>query len=832
MHRTNLRRFAALLLMTSSLVPAGASADDFFIDTTVTTQNGGNRLDGNDRIFVRTGGGINVSATPNIAALFATGSRNFIDVRGFLRTSGSASGILAFDANSINLGTGGSIISFGDFADAVNIGRFNTLTIAPGFTISANGIDAWGINAGSFNSITHQGSINTSGRLSRGIDVADGNTVMIGASGSVTTQGRRADGISGRDHNFITHLGSVRTSGNRSDGIDVFDGNTVIVGPGGSIFTLGRDAYGIYAGSFNAITHQGLINTSGRRGRGIDVADGNTIMIGSGGSIITEGRDADGINAGDHNTIIVGPGRVLTIGPRSNAIETGNFNTMTTHGTLTTHGRNTNVIKAYDFNTIENFGDIFAYGTNGDGIDIRNGNTVTNSGRIIVRGGPNGSGARAGAIDARNNNTITNSGFLLSEYGDAIDFSGSNNRLNLLAPSFFGGPIVLGTDTTVNIVTGRSHSVLWDFSNGTMVGGMPNISGPVPYVWNATTKQFATIDPSGFAAAGDAAASLAGRLGVLVQRRLSGAGGSSRGGFSPLAYDDVNAPDGGFDTLESAAPQRSIWVDVFGGRGKYGATGIFNQYRNDQYGIAAGADRTVHQDLRIGVMAGYVGARNRVNSAWGITSQNVDSQGLFAGVYGRRAGSRFDIDFALIGGWQRHKSTRFINNNLAPLGVDNATASYNGLFLSPEVTIGDDFAISGGWTLRPSATARYTMQRLGGYSETGSAANVSVASRTTHVAEGRLELAAAYRHDYGIVTGRAGVIGRTGMGSDTSSVTLLGSTVSVAGNRGTTYTAGFVGADAQFAIDDRWEVNLSGEMQFGQENSKVYTGRISAIARF
>ena len=91
-----------------------------------------------------------------------------------------------------------------------------------------------------------------------------------------------------------------------------------------------------------------------------------------------------------------------------------------------------------------------------DAILVNDGNTITNSGRIFAQG------VDANGIQADDNNTITNSGFIVSAQGDSFNL-GTGNTLNLLAPSFLGGPIT-GANTSVNIVTGASHSILWDFS--------------------------------------------------------------------------------------------------------------------------------------------------------------------------------------------------------------------------------------------------------------------------------------------------------------------------------------------------------------------------------
>ena len=76
---------------------------------------------------------------------------------------------------------------------------------------------------------------------------------------------------------------------------------------------------------------------------------------------------------------------------------------------------------------------------------------------------------------AGDGNSLTNGGKVLSAQSKAIEFTDAGNSLTLLAPSFLGGGIDLGGGTTVKLMTGPSHSVLWEFSEGTTDGGVPVI---------------------------------------------------------------------------------------------------------------------------------------------------------------------------------------------------------------------------------------------------------------------------------------------------------------------------------------------------------------------
>ena len=159
--------------------------------------------------------------------------------------------------------------------------------------------------------------------------------------------------------------------------------------------------------------------------------------------------------------------------------------------------------------------------------------------------------------DTSGNIDISNSGRVVSESGRAIEFEGGSRRtLDLYAPAFIGGTMVLGGSANVNITTGRSHSVLWTF-DGELEGGAPNVSGKVPYFYNPDTKTFATIDPTVFAAAYSTLTNMTGMLSGVVQRRIDGGGGAGAGQVASLSNPDTYAA-----VLEKAPGEEASAVAV------------------------------------------------------------------------------------------------------------------------------------------------------------------------------------------------------------------------------------------------------------------------------
>lgn len=874
-------------------------ADDFVVDTPSTQTNAGNTLDGDDSITITQTGSIAPPAGDE--AVLATGDAVTATNLGTITTSGNdAHGIeLVNDSIATNAGTittvgdgargitvnqnssvenSGLITTSGAFGDGIFLGANSTATNSGTITVSGDGAEGIRIEVVTGGIVINTGTITTTGDdngsgEAAGIDVTSGNTILN--SGAIMTHGEDAEGIHGENDNEISNSGTITTSHEGSEAIQVRDGNVVInsgtvataedgaeaiqvvndnevtstgtitthgdrsegiwadtdnvIRNSGAIATSGADAYGIFADSQNIVVNSGAVTTSGVDAEGIFVDSGNTVT--NSGTITVYGVDSAGIYLDDNN-VATNTGSITTHERISEGFHVQDSNTVTNLGTITTFGSTSEGILGDLFNVVTNSGTISTSGEMAHGISLFDTNTVTNTGTVTT------SGEDAAALRAVQNNSVNNFGRLVSVQYRSIDLDGTNNTLNLHAPSFLGGQINLGVNATVNLFSGPSHSILWDLSTGTMNGGVPSLSGPVPIFYNSATQQVATFDPTALSASANALGDMSGNLSSLMRQRLSTA--RAGGGEEPdpsfvsaYAADDENAGVSAIERIATAFADTDAntgwWVSGFGSFADYDGSAATLNHSFDHFGVAAGYDWQPSTDLTLGVMAGYGMGSFDTDSRFAGSFDNT-ADGVFAAFYGRREMARgLFVDFSLSAGLLSHSDSRFVNDNLAPLGVSSASADYDSWWLSPEMTLGMDFddVMGSEWSLTPSAGVRYAMQSLDGYAETGpSAANATVSARDVAMLETRLELAGTRDIELathtGHLTGRIGWQHRSAMGDDGTTITMIGqsNTVSASSQDG---SAAYVGFDAALDIGNSASLALGADYRVSA-HSDAYRG--------
>ena len=322
--------------------------------------------------------------------------------------------------------------------------------------------------------------------------------------------------------------------------------------------------------------------------------------------------------------------------------------------------------------------------------------------------------------------------------------------------------------TTVNFFTGADISsvVTFGVSCGCLVqggltdtGSTVNVFGGAPFVINGNTV--AILDPTSFALQDRNVVDVTRTISSLVTGRLTNpapvSGGTTAIGFAPtgnVATDMARDAFAGISSLSYAAQDRvlfgnpsmtapdgtSIWAQGFGGRRIQSADAPTLRSVNNFYGGAMGVDKTLRPGLRVGGFIGAGAVKSNVEFGSGDTASDM----AFGGVYGRTTMSNAFVDFGLLGGYSRNDVKRTITNNLAPNGMETATASYNGWFISPEIAYGIQHRLAPNWTLTPTARVRYLAASFDGYQEAGSTTNLTVGSRTSHNFEERVEATLAY----------------------------------------------------------------------------------------
>jgi hypothetical protein len=559
-----------------------------------------------------------------------------------------------------------------------------------------------------------------------GISDTGNGTVTVTNTTSGAILGSQA-GISANNNANVTNSGSI--IGGTGNGIGAF--GTAIVSNTGTISATGQFAIGV--GATDAIvTNSGTIS-GGSSGVGAD----NTVTVTNSGSISGVNN---GIVAFGGSATVTNSGTITATGPVGVGIDADTA-IVNNSGTISATGANGTAISASSLN-ITNSGIISATGTSGNAIDAGTAK-ITNSGTI----------QGATGIIAFSPSTLINSGTIIGTGGAAIDFRKSNNdSLTFLPGSRIVGAILLGGGDAVNVQTGRGISSMLTFTpNGafSLAAG-----GSAPFV--VSGNSVASLDPTSFAQADRAMMDFSGGISSLVNSRFGGMApvGASAGmsSFAPAAglADSANGAFASIPSLAIAyAPETAgfvkappgnvgvttVWSGAFGGIRDQRADGALLAATDRAVGAALGVDRRVAPDLWLGGFIGGGAGRVSVD----LNSQTVNTDYLFAGGYGRYDWNSQFLEFMLYGGHTANASDRTVANNLAPGGLESATAHYGGWFFSPDVTYGVHLPMAG-YVLTPTARLRYVAGVLDGYSEVGSAQNLSVGSRTLQDLEQRLEL--------------------------------------------------------------------------------------------
>lgn len=588
------------------------------------------------------------------------------------------------------------------------------------------------------------------------------DTLTITEDGSITTNTDSEHGVdaTGAANTITTNNGSITTNISGASGIFGSDSDNMTVTNNGSVTTsaIGGDAaYGIYImiSDDSKVINNGAVTTLGEASDGISIEDSEGSSIENYGTVVADGLYSYALSSNySDNSLIMNAGSVVARGQYGIGMTTGDSSgsTIINRGSVTTEGYYVFAVDVWNSTgaTVANSGSILTTGEGGFGII----NEMSDDTRITSTGTIRTTGIDGYGIYSYDSTgvSVTNSGSIVSERSYAIVLDDGDTVLNLSTTGFIGGGIQFQQTATVNIITARSNSVLWDLSDGSMIGADPaSISGNAPWFYNSTTKQFATYDASAFAGSLDI-------LGDMTDL-LSSVGRATR------------AKDG-------------LWMTGFGGAFNHDGDGVVSFDRDiRQYGVALGYSGQMDDGTRWRVMGGYLRSEMDIDAIRS-SSFEIDGNNWFVGGNGARDFGALTIDAGFTAGRTNDSSKRFINDNLAltnglTLGESWAKASYSSRFIAPEIGVSATFGQTEGWSVTPGARVRYASQWVNSFTETGSSANANVDERALGLLVASAEVAVAKSFAHGSAYTRLGYQSRRSTGDSSATVTVINTTNSI-----------------------------------------------------
>ena len=656
------------------------------------------------------------------------------------------------------------------------------------------------------------------------IGVLDQATLTLTNTSTGTITGDTI-GIDANKTANVTNSGTISAG---AGGIGIF-ASTANVTNFGTI-SAGAGGIGIFAPTAN-VTSSGIISggASGIFGEFVNVTNSGTILGGDFGI-----RALEVANVTNSGAISAGAGGIGIFASIAN---------VTSSGTISAAGVNGTGIFASVTANVMNFGTISG-GSVGIGTNAAN---VTNFGAIS--GGEIGINAdttanvwNSGTISggdvgiSANIANVTNSG-IISGGSAALQFFGNADMLTVLPGSRIIGAINLGGGgDTVNF-RGGNHNLTFDTLTGATV------TGTTPFA--VSGNRAAAIDLTPFAAGWRALTDFT----RAVSDAVPVFAGRVPGGGAPLAF--AGAGDSRIDNafasipgLASAyageamafkAPTASyadgttVWARGFAGQRIQQQDGVLLRHSNLFYGGMLGADFAFRPDLRVGGFLGGGQTRTSIDRNQG----GSDSDLLFGGAYARYDIGASFLHGAVQAGASNNATTRTINNNLIANGLETATASYHGWYVSPELTYGRRYALGtladASYTLTPSMRVRYLYGSFDGYTETGTTAPLTIGGQSVSTLEerGELKLTRSVSLDptnqlSTSITG--GVLGTQRLGTSTINAALLGQSIPFATPGKADVWGGFGGLGLEWSANNLTFFSAAEYLALS-DNSNVVSGR-------
>lgn len=601
---------------------------------------------------------------------------------------------------------------------------------------SITGVE-FGLNVTDLTSLINSGSI--TGGNEDGVYLDGGTLGFLSNSGSITGG---ENGVLARTITTLTNTGSITGNGNNGiaaanlislvnngsitgddDGIGVqFITNLINTG------SITGDVDGVFAQTITSLTNSGAITAKNHDGI---AAERLTSLINNGS--ITGGDDGIDVH---YITDLINNGSITG---QDEGVKASEITLLTNNGTITGGGASDESGIDADFGTIINNGLI--QGGIGIEFDRKDDSDVTNPGNANVT----------------NNGTIKS---FSSTSGVAIDFQGMGaDTLTLTRNSVLVGTVKWdGIDDTLNLAANTSSVI--KFTN---LPETTNTSSNF-VIFDGTT--LIQIDSSFLASLDDVVLGTSGSINNSVFNQLNDAifGSSS---ISPQAYNPAEAEG-----------ITKFWNSNWFSYNELQTTNTLTTDYTRSLGSMFGVEKTIQHGTIYGAYAGLGLSQTKIGST---VLHNIDAHSYVAGIYSQFSKEHTDIDVNFQLGQIKFDSARQQTNNSVSSGLETASANFDSFYVAPNIRFSREITVDNGLSFIPSLALGYTGIYVEDYSETGSTANATIASRTIHQFQARAEL--GLRYDWTadndveyIFNPYAGLEGRMGSGDIDQVTGTIGST--------------------------------------------------------
>lgn len=380
-------------------------------------------------------------------------------------------------------------------------------------------------------------------------------------------------------------------------------------------------------------------------------------------------------------------------------------------------------------------------------------------------------GSTVGVYLTADDVTLTNSGHIGSTGGlGAIYFGGENSILRLLTGGSFGGGVEWADNFGASFDFSHYHGNLILEEYGSLPTG--NVV-PGDNLYLQTTHQVIIVGDSSVTNSSHPVSDITNGINNLITNQLDfGSGGGGDGaplGFAPVRVNSAAE----MATAKAMAPKvqdgQVFWAQGIGGGSSNGVDA------SDVFGaLVVGT----HVQLQDGLKAGGLGAYAH-SIATTDSSQTITADTGIIGAYGRAELDTISLDFSILAGASTNASARTI---AGPGGPETASATFGGWFINPTIGVSMPVLSSDKGDLSVIGSVGYLFGGFGGYTETGSSANLTVGAQTIGILDaafgvkGKKDIGS---NEHGVIVGKgtAELFAESNMGTSSVPISVLGTTI-------------------------------------------------------